>query len=150
MQEQSITVVKGTIRSSDIFEIEERIRRMEEELRGKALSLRSGAFPYQERLQALRDSIFQEPQCDWNMDDITRSLGISKSHFQRIYKELFDSSCKEDIIRSRMERAKWLLQNTELRIADIAEQCGYVNTSHFIRQFTAKVGASPSAYRKQV
>jgi AraC-like DNA-binding protein len=75
-------------------------------------------------------------------------MGLSKSHFHRIYKELFDTSCKEDIITSRMNKAKWLLENTALSASQISDQCGYSNYSHFIRQFTARTDMSPSAYRK--
>ncbi|HBB19334.1 MAG TPA: AraC family transcriptional regulator [Ruminococcus sp.] len=149
IKEEQIVIVRSSVTYEDIFSIEELLRSMESELKGKALSLRSGAFSYQERLQALRETIFREPQRDWNMDEITRSLGVSKSHFQRIYKELFGTTCKEDIIQSRLSRAKWLLENTQLLIADVAEQCGYSNTSHFVRQFTARIGEPPSAYRKQ-
>lgn len=75
--------------------------------------------------------------------------GISKSHFHRIYKELFDTSCKEDIITSRIEKAKWLLENTIVPVTQIAEQCGYLNISHFIRQFGNRVEMKPSDYRKK-
>ena len=47
-----------------------------------------------------------------------------------------------------MKKAKWLLENTSLPVSQIAEQCGYANNSHFIRQFNERTGQTPSDYRK--
>jgi len=48
-----------------------------------------------------------------------------------------------------MEKAKWLLENTIIPVTQIAEQCGYLNSSHFIRQFGSRVEMTPSDYRKK-
>ena len=45
--------------------------------------------------------------------------------------------------------AKWLLENTIIPVTQIAEQCGYLNSSHFIRQFGSRVEMTPSDYRKK-
>lgn len=144
-----IAVISKYITSADIFEIDTLITELTDELKGKMMSLSSGMFSYKDRFIALRDDIFRHPEKEWNIEAIIRSMGISKSHFQRIYKELFDTSCKEDIITSRIEKAKWLLENTIIPVTQIAEQCGYLNSSHFIRQFGTRVEMTPSDYRKK-
>lgn len=144
-----IAVISKVVTSADIFEIDTLISELTDELKGKMMSLSSGMFSYKDRFIALRDDIFRHPEKEWNIEAIIRSMGISKSHFQRIYKELFDTSCKEDIITSRMEKAKWLLENTIIPVTQIAEQCGYFNSSHFIRQFGSRVEMTPSDYRKK-
>jgi len=45
----------------------------------------------------------KHPEKEWSIDSITRSMGLSKTHFHRMYKEFFGTSCKEDIIAIRME-----------------------------------------------
>ena len=135
--------------AADIFSIEERMSSMEDKLKGMMISLGSGLFSYREIFTALRDDIFSHPEKEWNVEAITHSIGLSKSHFHRIYRELFGTSCKEDIITSRMDKVKWLLDNTSLSIAQISEQCGYSNNSHFIRQFSSRMGITPSAYRRK-
>jgi AraC-like DNA-binding protein len=144
-----IAVISKVVTSADIFEIDTLISVLTDELKGKMMSLSSGMFSYKDRFIALRDDIFRHPEKEWNIESIIRSMGISKSHFQRIYKELFDTSCKEDIITSRMEKAKWLLENTIIPVTQIAEQCGYFNSSHFIRQFGTRVEMTPSDYRRK-
>lgn len=41
-----------------------------------------------------------------------------------------------------------LLSHTNMRIQEIAVQCGYNNENHFMRQFKEKTGLTASDYRK--
>lgn len=43
-----------------------------------------------------------------------------------------------------------LLANTTLSVGEIAEQCGYASTSHFIKLFRKLMGCAPMGYRKSV
>ncbi len=147
---EHIIVIQRSLYPADIFHIDNIISSLCAEIRGKMISMQSGTFLYKESFHAVREAIYAEPQKEWTLDGITRSMGISRSHFQRLYKEMFGKSCKEDIITARLERAKWLLENTSIPVSNVAEQCGYLNTSHFIRQFNAKLALSPTEYRKQV
>ena len=142
-------MLSRSVSPSDIFGIDEIICGMEDRLKGKMISMSSGTFSYKDQFIAMRDNIFRHPEKEWNIEALTRSMGLSKSHFHRIYKELFGTSCKEDIISSRLEKVKWLLDNTSLTVARIAEESGYSNTSHFIRQFSSRTGLTPSAYRRK-
>ena len=149
IRKERIKAVSCCITQADILSVDSVISRMTDSLRGVMISQRSGVFSYRERFEALRNDMKKHPEKEWSVDSITRSMGLSKTHFHRMYKEFFGTSCKEDIIAIRLEKVKWLLKNTSLGIARISEQCGYANNSHFIRQFTSKVGMSPSAYRKE-
>ena len=75
-------------------------------------------------------------------------MAISRSHFQRLYKQLFGVTAKDDMISARIKRAMQLLANTDMRIQEVAEQCGYNNESHFMRQFKDKCGMTAAQYRK--
>ena len=114
--------------------------------KAKVLAVNSGNCYTQ--LQNARRRILEAPQLDWNVDDIAKESGISKSYFQRLYRETFNTSCMDDIINARIERAKRLLENTERQIGDIAIECGYASGSHFMRQFRQKTGLTASEYRK--
>ena len=114
------------------------------------VSAEAGYAPdYRELLQRLRGDITAEPQRDWNIADMAHEIGISRSHLQRLYKQYFSVSCMDDIITARIAKAKKLLQYTELRIQEIAVQCGYHNESHFMRQFKEKCGMTALQYRKE-
>lgn len=104
---------------------------------------------YKMLLQTLRSEIVTEPQRDWNIADMAKEIGISRSHLQRLYKQYFSVSCMDDIIAARLNKAKKLLMYTSLRITDIALQCGYRNESHFMRQFKEKCGITALQFRKE-
>ena len=106
-----------------------------------------GMYDYKEVLARMRREIMSEPQKEWNIEQLAHSAGISRSHLQRLYKQFFNVSCMEDIIASRMNRAKQLLTYTDLRIQEIAMQCGYNNESHFRRQFKERIGMTAVQYR---
>jgi len=145
---ERIVVISHKIMPCDIFGIDSIISEMIDELKGKIINYGNGVFSYDEEFVALRNEIYEHPEKDWNIEIIGKSLGISKSHFHRIYKNLFGCNCKDDIIDSRLKKAKWYLENTSLHISQISEKCGYANNSHFIRQFTERTGITPSNYRK--
>jgi AraC family transcriptional regulator len=50
------------------------------------------------------------------------------------------------IAQQRLERAR----TTRLSLAQVAEQCGYANASHFGHRFRESVGVAPAAYRQVV
>lgn len=56
----------------------------------------------------------------------------------------------QDITSGRIQRACTLLANTNLSVGEIAEQCGYASTSHFIKLFRKLMGCAPMGYRKSV
>ncbi len=114
----------------------------------KAMTVSAQSEDCREQLHRIRNKFLENPQQDWTIDSIAKEIGISKSHLQRLYKEEFGSSCIDDIISARLDRAKWLLVNTDLKIGRIAEQCGYLNESHFMRQFKTKIGMTALKFRK--
>lgn len=97
-------------------------------------------------LYDLRTEIYREPQTDWSIDSICRRLGISRSYFQHLYREFFSVSPMQDVIAARIDVAKNLLVNSNLRISEVAERCGYRTLTHFIHQFEKYVGVTPGRY----
>ncbi len=102
------------------------------------------------KLLALRRKISANPEYPWNVSDMASQLHISTGHLQLIYKQKFNISCMEDVIRFRLFKAKDLLAYTTQSIAEIAMQCGYNNTEHFCRQFRQNIGISPGQFRKSI
>ena len=84
-----------------------------------------------------------------SMIALVEAAALCVSYVQHIYKELFGVPVIQDIIRSRIERACYLLTMTPDSVAHIAESCGYENVEHFNRQFKEITGFSPNQYRKK-
>lgn len=74
---------------------------------------------------------------------------LSVSQFERRFRSLFQVTPLQYLIRLRLNKACQMLATGATKITEVALQCGFYDHSHFIRQFTAAFGLSPSAYRKQ-
>ncbi len=110
----------------------------------------SATYSYQNKLQKLRKEIYERPDLSWNMDMIAENLHLSSSYIHRIYKNMFGTSCAQDIINSRIQKSKYLLTYSNLSISNISIECGYNNVEHFSRQFTKITGYTPSKYRNRI
>ena len=71
---------------------------------------------------------------------------ISDVYFRRLFLNLYGVLPKEYIIQRRIEYAKNLLLSEAFSIKTIAELCGYAEPCHFSREFTKRVGVSPSDF----
>lgn len=103
---------------------------------------------YSVQLKRIRKEMYLSPQLDWTSDNLAEKLGLSDGYFRKIYKLQFDISFKKDHINSRITKAKSLLSETNLTVAEIAEKCGFNNVSHFMRTFKAKEGKTAGQFRK--
>ena len=102
-----------------------------------------------DELRNLRAEIYRNPAKSRSIAEFAEMISLSPSHFQALYKSEFGISCYEDVLRARLDMAKYYLKNTVLPINRIAELCGYENDVHFIRQFKARTGITAGEYRKR-
>ncbi len=98
-------------------------------------------------LKKLHKELHSAPGLDWNQTVMAERMNISVSYLQKLYKKQFGISFMDDLVWARLEKSITLLTTTDLRIQEIAEQCGYRHATHFMRQFKAKMGVTPSEYR---
>ena len=101
------------------------------------------------KMKFLRQSIVLEYNKKWTISEMARLINFSPSYLHTVYKRVFGVSPVNDVIEVRINKGKALLLETQLSVNEIASNLGYMNTTHFIRQFTAKEGISPSKYRKR-
>jgi len=147
-QPPMIQIIRQHLQCSSLADAASAIEKAEQILADSSAA-DSGFYPdYKEQLLRLRSEILANPQRDWNITNIEKEIGISRSHLQRLYKQQFAASCMDDVIMARIRKAQQLLQFTNLRIQEIALQCGYNNESHFMRQFKEKCGMTALQYRQ--
>lgn len=111
---------------------------------------KSDISSYYDKMSILRSQIYSMPQNEWNIEWLAHQLTMSRSHFEHTYKKIFGISPMNEVINSRLEHAKYLLTTTDVPINQIAEMCGYKSGIHFMRQFKARIGATPSDYRAKM
>lgn len=82
------------------------------------------------------------------IDDIIDELHISKFHFIRIFSRIMGVTPYSYLISYRINMSKILLRTTLMPVAEIAEHCGFLDTSNFINHFKKRTGQRPLQYRK--
>jgi AraC-like DNA-binding protein len=80
--------------------------------------------------------------------DIARHAGINKNYLQRRFKEGTGKTITEYLSEKRMEKAKQLLEKTDIPIADLCLYVGINSRQYFTAVFTNKMGMSPQKYRQ--
>jgi AraC-like DNA-binding protein len=80
---------------------------------------------------------------------LCRELSIGRSKLYKLSNQLYGCGIAEHVRWLRLEKAKRLLvEHRQMRIADVALQCGFTDYNYFIAVFSAQVGISPGTYRK--
>lgn len=82
-----------------------------------------------------------------NDSDLQSALNYHPYYLTRIVKKVYGMTPYQYLMKCRINKALYLLTETQISIGEIAEMCGFINASHFstvIRRMTKK---SPSEYR---
>lgn len=82
------------------------------------------------------------------LDDLCQLVNLNRTSLNQKFKQQFSCTCIEYLLNYRLKIAQELLSNTNMKIDEIAENCGFKYDTYFVRQFTNKLGISPAAYRK--
>lgn len=85
---------------------------------------------------------------DGTLKELVSIIGQKAYFISRILKKYTNCNFKELIQRKKLERATYLLLETELPIEKILSAIGYRNSSFFYRKFKEKYKVSPKNYRK--
>ncbi len=85
-----------------------------------------------------------------SMEEMAQRLTLNSSHFSRMFKAETGETFISYVTRIKMERAKELLDQSDLSIQEIAEQLGYDHTSYFIKLFRNYSGHSPNEHRRSI
>lgn len=86
---------------------------------------------------------------DLSLNSICSYLNISTSYFSTIFKEETGETFTEVLIRTRMEKAKELLENTTMKNYEIAEKVGFSDPHYFGISFKKMTGYTPTEYARE-
>ena len=85
---------------------------------------------------------------DLSLDRLAHEAGVSRSHLGRVFKQTVGQSPFEWVRWRRIERAKQLLAEGRLPVAEIAIATGFADQAHLTRAFGRLVGVPPGAWRR--
>ncbi|WP_370589516.1 helix-turn-helix domain-containing protein [Tychonema sp. LEGE 07203] len=83
-----------------------------------------------------------------SLEAIANHIDISSYHFCRLFKQSTGFSPHQYVIQQRVERAKQLLLQGKMSLAEIAIACGFSHQSHLNRHFKRITGVTPKTLLK--
>jgi len=93
----------------------------------------------------------QEHQADdLSLVEVAKAVNTSTFYFCKLFKRTTGLNFTEYLSQVRVEKAKSLMPNPNLRISEIAYQVGFQSLTHFNRVFKRITGQSPTEYRKKL
>ena len=102
------------------------------------------------KLQQVVDYIHAHLDRDLSLKELAAIVQMSAHYFSQLFKQSTGITPHQYVIRCRIERAKELLMQGKLTIADVAKVVGFVDQSHFHRHFKRLIGITPKAFLQQV
>ena len=83
------------------------------------------------------------------LNDISKQFYINPYYFSQLFKKKTGVTYQKYLTDYRVDRAKKLLAETELRIYEVCRLVGYSDVNHFNQVFERAEGMKPSEYRQQ-
>ncbi|MCH4887950.1 response regulator [Acidaminobacter sp. JC074] len=100
--------------------------------------------PVEEAKKIIQASFSKQVSLEW----IASQVGFNPSYFSTLFKRETGQKLIDYLTQVRMDEAKRLLSDGQVKIGEIGMMCGYLDNKHFSKQFKKYTGLSPSQYKK--
>ena len=100
------------------------------------------------RLLRARDAMDGSYASPLDITALARIAHVSEAHFIRTFRDTFGETPHRYLQRRRVERAMFLLVQTDRSVTEICFDVGFASLGTFSRTFRAIVGQTPSEYRR--
>lgn len=97
----------------------------------------------------LLDCIHHEYSSELSLEYLAKKVYLSPAYTSTIFKQITNQTIVSYINNYRMQKAKKLLANTNMKLADIYPLVGYSSLTYFCILFKNMFGITPSQYRKE-
>jgi transcriptional regulator GlxA family with amidase domain len=113
---------------------------------GVALPLGRGGLPPR-TVRRIREYVDAHLEQNVDLESLARLADLSLYHFARAFKKSVGLPPHRYLLERRIERARELLADTNMPLAQIALAVGFSDQSHLTRRFHESIGTTPSTYR---
>src|SRR5918999_1682509 len=101
------------------------------------------------RMLRARDAMDRDYAGPLDIAKLARIAYVSEGHFIRIFRATFGETPHRYLQRRRVERAMFMLRETDLSVTEICFDVGFTSLGTFSRTFADIVGEPPTAYRSR-
>lgn len=99
------------------------------------------------QLRRVQDHVHERLGEDLSTEVLAELVGLSPSHFSRVFKQATGMCPLQFIRRERIARAQQLIRETSRSLIEVALEVGYASPSHFAQVFRRLVGVTPTEFR---
>lgn len=92
--------------------------------------------------------IKKTPLSEVTLTDAAKSVHLNPSYLSQLFKQQLNVKFVDYLTKLRIQEGKRLLENTTLKMSEIAERVGYSEVAYFSNNFKKITGYSPSEFRK--
>jgi two-component system response regulator YesN len=104
----------------------------------------------QGNLYKICEFILENPESEISLNDISRKFYMNHTYLSNLFRKKTGVRFNKYITLIRMERARCLIECTDMKIYEIGLRLGYSDTDYFNRLFKKLHGRTPTDYRKSV
>lgn len=97
--------------------------------------------------QAIREHVDSRYAEELTREAVARSFHISQDHLSHLFQKEAHMSFNDYLVYVRMEQAKVLLKQYDMKIKEVAHRCGFNDSNYFIRLFRKRTDRTPTEYR---
>lgn len=84
------------------------------------------------------------------LDSLSRHLCLERSYLLRLFRSETGKTPIDALIEMRLDKACDLVASTDLRISEIASECGYNTVSFFVSEYKKRFGTTPAVHRELI
>ncbi|GAB2568737.1 response regulator transcription factor [Gracilibacillus alcaliphilus] len=84
------------------------------------------------------------------LKEIANEFFMNPVYLGQLFKKTYGIYFKDYLLQVRIEKAKKVLRQSDMRIYEVAEKVGFGSPDYFVTQFEKKVGLTPSKYRQRM
>lgn len=103
-----------------------------------------------QKLRELRTEVHENFPKRWTIENMSQIMGLSASRFASLYKQIFNISPTEDLIRTRIDQSKKMLSTTKVSIKKVSAACGFESVHYFHRAFKKRIGITPKHFQNKM
>ncbi len=99
-------------------------------------------------IEELRTLFINNCEADYSMDELAMRFNVNRYRMTREFSQFVGTTPVKFLNNTRIEKARALIESTDLSIGAVGAAVGIPNTTHFINLFKEKLGVTPQVYRE--
>ena len=99
-------------------------------------------------LKRVLERIEHSLQSEISLASLAGEAGYSRGHFLKMFRISTGTTPHQYVLERRIEHARSLLKRRDVKIIDIAAECGFASQAHLTQIFRTYVGVTPAKYRR--